>query len=161
MVKTPSPEGLANLSILPILPGVEGSSARAGKIERSKGPRWTPRLVAAHLADAALTLQQQVKQEPDGSKPTSHEQLTLSAMPNMLGCLQWLGAEEQKIAWDRANGLPWKTIAHSCGVDCTTAWRRWTCAMTTVAARLNALSDATVLQHVATSKRATNQRGCV
>jgi hypothetical protein len=43
--------------------------------------------------------------------------------------------------------MPWKAIAHARGIDRSTAWRRWTCAMITIAARLNAESDATTLQH--------------
>jgi hypothetical protein len=61
--------------------------------------------------------------------------------------LQWLDQDVRSLAWDRANGMPWKAIAHARGIDRSTAWRRWTCAMVTIAARLNAENEATTLQH--------------
>ena len=46
--------------------------------------------------------------------------------------------EERKLIWLRAARVPWKAITWEFGCDRTTAWRRWTLALTKIAARLNA-----------------------
>ena len=93
--------------------------------------------------------------EDDASPPqTAH---ALDQMHAALMWLRWLDADLQRIAWDRANSRPWKAIAHEHGIDRTTAWRRWTCAMITIAARLNAVNDATTLQHQDTPRPASNR----
>jgi hypothetical protein len=101
--------------------------------------RWTPRLVAAFLADAAEAYrypnQLNVPREAG------------SQIQKPLSWLCWLDDDIQKIAFDRACGVPWKAIAHARGINRSTAWRHWTCAMTAIAARLNAAGDATTLQH--------------
>ena len=50
----------------------------------------------------------------------------------------WITAEERKLIWLRAARVPWKAITWEFGCDRTTAWRRWTLALTKIAARLNA-----------------------
>jgi hypothetical protein len=51
--------------------------------------------------------------------------------------LRWLEIEDAKLVWERAGGRPWKIIAHRWGIDRSTAWRRWTYALVTIAAKLN------------------------
>ena len=46
--------------------------------------------------------------------------------------------EERKLVWLRAARVPWKAITFEFGCDRTTAWRRWTLALTKIASRLNA-----------------------
>ena len=50
----------------------------------------------------------------------------------------WISVEERKLIWLRAARVPWKAITFEVGCDRTTAWRRWTLALTTIASRLNA-----------------------
>jgi hypothetical protein len=50
----------------------------------------------------------------------------------------WITVEERKLVWLRAARVPWKQITCEYGCDRTTAWRRWTLALTKIAARLNA-----------------------
>ena len=49
----------------------------------------------------------------------------------------WITVEERKLIWLRAARVPWKAITWEFGCDRTTAWRRWTLALTKIAARLN------------------------
>ena len=50
----------------------------------------------------------------------------------------WITVEERKPIWLRAARVPWKAITWEFGCDRTTAWRRWTLALTKIASRLNA-----------------------
>jgi hypothetical protein len=50
----------------------------------------------------------------------------------------WISVKERKLIWLRAARVPWKAITFEFGCDRTTAWRRWTLALTKIAARLNA-----------------------
>ena len=50
----------------------------------------------------------------------------------------WITVEERKLIWLRAARVPWKAITWEFGCDRTTAWRRWTLALTKIASRLNA-----------------------
>jgi hypothetical protein len=50
----------------------------------------------------------------------------------------WITVEERKLIWLRAARVPWKAITWELGCDRTTAWRRWTLALTKIASRLNA-----------------------
>jgi hypothetical protein len=128
---------------------------------------WTPRLVAAFLADAAQGLRRLQNADidevlktcpkvlhqglctpaPAGNAPRTSSPRAVAQAQAALRWLQWLDDDVQCLAWDRANGRPWKAIAHTHGIDRSTAWRRWTCAMITIAARLNAANDATPSQH--------------
>lgn len=130
---------------------------------------WTPRLVEAYLAEAADTMRRLPEPRVPGYFSTWPEIVQESWMtdgwaegPTRLGSatpraitqmdetllwLRWLDRDDQKIVWERANRRPWKVIAHAFGIDRSTAWRRWTYALITIAARLNAQSGATTLQH--------------
>ena len=50
----------------------------------------------------------------------------------------WITVDERKLIWLRAARVPWKAITFEFGCDRTTAWRRWTLALTKIASRLNA-----------------------
>ena len=45
----------------------------------------------------------------------------------------WITVEERKLIWLRAARVPWKAITWEFGCDRTTAWRRWTLALTKIA----------------------------
>jgi Domain of unknown function (DUF6362) len=130
---------------------------------------WTPRLVEAFLAEAADTMRRlpvpsvpgyfntwpEIVQEawvadgwaegPTRLGPASA--LAITQMDETVLWLRWLDRADQRILWERANGRPWKLIAHAFGIDRSTAWRRWTYGLITIAARLNAQSVATPSQH--------------
>lgn len=130
---------------------------------------WTPKLVEAYLAEAADTLRRLPEQRVRGYfsawPPIIHEAWdaygwsetenrkgppsarAIDQMDRTLLWLRWLDRDDQKIVWHRAGNRPWKAIAHEHGINRTTAWRRWTYALVTIAARLNADSVATTLQH--------------
>jgi Domain of unknown function (DUF6362) len=123
-------------------------------------PKWTPKMVAVYLEDAAGTLRRlppvraqgfvtawppivrnyweaigwdetEVRLGPPSAK-------AIDQMDRTLLWLRWLERDDQRIVWDRANHRVWKAIAHERHIDRSTAWRRWTYAMVTVAVRLNA-----------------------
>ena len=122
-------------------------------------PRWTPKLVAAILEEAADTLRRLPRVKVQGYisawPPVLHDfwdafgweeaevrlgppsARAIDHMDHALLWLRWLDQDEQAIVWDRANRRPWKAIAQERSIDRTTAWRRWTYALITLAARLN------------------------
>ena len=61
--------------------------------------------------------------------------------------LHLLDADEVRLVWLRAERVRWKAIAPRFGVDRSTAWRRWTCALIKIAAHLNSADAEKVLQH--------------
>jgi hypothetical protein len=123
--------------------------------------RWTPEMVAAYLAEAADTLRRLPSAKVQGCRsswppivqdfwemcadddapvhlgpPTAK---AIDQMDKTLLWLRWLEKEDQRLVWDRANHRPWKVIAADLHVDRSTAWRRWTYAVGTLVARLNAI----------------------
>lgn len=130
------------------------------------GIHWTPRLIQAHLVEAAQTLRRLPgTQRPRAFEtwpgivretwaanvelPTGQNSVSPRAIAQMntaLLWLHWLDERDQRAAWDRARGRPWKAIAHDRGVDRTTAWRQMACAFSGIAGRLNADEDAATLQ---------------
>jgi hypothetical protein len=146
-------------------PAHQEGQAPSGHESSPNAIEWTPRLVAAFLAHAAQSLQSHPVSGIPQSEPLGRgghgfidscpgiqtDVAQISASPPLreslppvqaaLDWLEWLDPNLRRIAWDRANGSPWKAIAHVQGIDRTTAWRRWTCAMVTIAARLNGIAD--------------------
>jgi hypothetical protein len=123
---------------------------------------WTPRLVEAYLAEAADTLRRLPQHRIRGYFSTWPEILrdawetsscadrpirlapspgAVDQMDWVLPWLRWVEECDRRIVWDRANGRPWKPIASDHGIERTTAWRRWTYALVTIAARLNAVEN--------------------
>ncbi len=131
-------------------------------------PHWTPKLVQAYLEEAADTLRRLPNRHIQGYVSTwpdvvqdyweafgwSETEARLSPpspraidqMDRTLTWLQWLEPSDSKLVWERASGRPWKVIAHDRGIDRTTAWRHWTYALITIAAKLNVLNVATTMQ---------------
>ncbi|MFC7705768.1 DUF6362 family protein [Plastorhodobacter daqingensis] len=82
-----------------------------------------------------------------------YEQATMRVIPNareiqrMEEALEWLAliggvseqhaADNRRIVWMRAEGHRWQTICRHVGCVRSTAWRRWTAALVTIANRLN------------------------
>ena len=62
------------------------------------------------------------------------------------GWLSWLEPDEARIVWLRAEDVRWKIIAGRFGMDRSTAWRRWVCALVKVASRLNGAGATKTLQ---------------
>jgi hypothetical protein len=80
-------------------------------------------------------------------RPIPPSPKAIDQMDETLRWFWWLERDEARLVWARSTGKPWKVIAHQFGIDRTTAWRRWTCALITIVARLNAGGGATLLQH--------------
>ncbi|CAK0752807.1 DUF6362 domain-containing protein [Gammaproteobacteria bacterium] len=64
-----------------------------------------------------------------------------AAIDRMLETIEWLvclGEDDLRhLIWMRADRYDWKFICRRIGCDRTTAWRRWTKALETIAGRLN------------------------
>lgn len=136
--------------------------------------QWTPKMVAVYLEQAADTLRRLPPVRVQGYASTwppivrdfweaygweetrvrsgPPRPAAIDQMDATLLWLRWLELDDSRLVWSRANGRPWKVIAHEFGIDRTTAWRRWMYALVVIAARLNACST------VATSRRATSGR---
>ncbi|MDK9720408.1 MAG: DUF6362 family protein [Rhodospirillales bacterium] len=144
---------------------------------------WTPKMVAVYLEEAADTLKRLPPVKVRGFFTTWPPMVrdfwdaygweeerprlgppraaAIDQMDATMLWLRWLEPEDAKLVWARACERPWKVIAHQYGIDRTTAWRRWTYAMVTIAARLNAVEarKADPCNAVATPKRATSPPG--
>jgi hypothetical protein len=65
----------------------------------------------------------------------------IDRMDEALGWLLWLEPEERRLVWLRAEGVPWKRVAHWLEIGRTTAWQRWTAALLQITARLNTAAE--------------------
>lgn len=102
--------------------------------------RWTSRLVEIQLAEAvALGHPVLNPEDPAKVETASHQSL--------LRCVERLDPFKRTVVLARASGARWKDIAERHGIDRTTAWRRWSIAIASITARLNAEADAATLQH--------------
>ncbi|HMQ94630.1 MAG TPA: DUF6362 family protein [Amaricoccus sp.] len=61
----------------------------------------------------------------------------IKQMEECLEWLSWLGPDDARIVWLRAEGKRWRQIAIRTGCVRQTAWRRWAAALVTIAKRLN------------------------
>jgi hypothetical protein len=119
-------------------------------------PGWTPELVAERLEEAVDVLSRLRDQRVCGlydlwprlvGEPCAHARPAAAApeaidrMDEALGWLMWLDPGERRLAWLRAEGLPWKRITHRFGIGRTTAWQRWTMALLKITTRLNAADE--------------------
>jgi hypothetical protein len=120
---------------------------------------WTPLLVAERLAEAADVLDRLPELKvrgfysllpllPDGpagggvrARPAAPAPEAIDRADETCRWLCWVEAEERRIIWMRAEGLPWKRITHRLGIGRTTAWQRWSMALLTIAVRLNAAAE--------------------
>jgi hypothetical protein len=64
----------------------------------------------------------------------------ISRFEQTLDWVLWIEESERRLVWSRAARVPWKQISYELGCDRSTAWRRWQLALTTIAARLNAMA---------------------
>jgi len=121
---------------------------------------WTPKDVAEHLEEAARTLRRLPPVTVRGFfstwppiirefweafgwnavevRPGPASSDAIDRMDAALGWLLCLEPDEVRLVWLRAEGVRWKSIAHRFGIDRSTAWRHWTCALIKIAAQLNA-----------------------
>ncbi len=61
----------------------------------------------------------------------------ISRMEETFIWLTWLGADDARIVWLRAEGVRWKPICWRVGLSRAAAWRRWVAALITISNRLN------------------------
>jgi Domain of unknown function (DUF6362) len=72
------------------------------------------------------------------TRPAAPAPDAIDRMDEAIGWLMWLDLEERRLAWLRAEGMPWKRITRRLGIGRTTAWQRWTVALLKIVVRLNA-----------------------
>ena len=61
----------------------------------------------------------------------------ITRMEETFTWLAWIGGDDARIVWLRAEGVPWKPICWRIGVTRQTAWRRWAASLITIANRLS------------------------
>ncbi|MBF0590253.1 MAG: hypothetical protein HQL53_14120 [Magnetococcales bacterium] len=121
--------------------------------------KWTPKMVAERLEEAAATMK---RLPPVGPRKLQSQWPTIIrdywesygydrarvhlgppsalAIQRMDESLEWLKVLEKRSAqliWSRAERLPWKLIMRMLGVSRATAWRYWMAALTEIAQKLN------------------------
>jgi hypothetical protein len=77
-----------------------------------------------------------VGQEPQMRRPRPSPRQITEAEEAMLW-LRWLGADDARILWLRANRTPWKAICWEIGISRATANRRWQYGLAVIVWRLN------------------------
>jgi Domain of unknown function (DUF6362) len=133
---------------------------------------WDKEAVALRLEEAADVLARLPEQRVPGfydlwpklvgepcqhGRPAAAAPETIDRADEALGWLMWLEPEERRLVWLRAEGVPWKRIAHWLGIGRTTAWQRWSTALLKVVVRLNATAE----QNRPNIKRVNRSRGPV
>ena len=122
----------------------------------SSDHRWTPRRVADRLSEAVDVLDRL----PDGFDPgcrstwprvpgdrsgapwaAAPSPEAIDGADEVYGWVSALEAEERRLLWWRAEGVPWKRITRRLGIGRTTAWQRWTVALLKITTRLNAAAE--------------------
>ncbi len=63
----------------------------------------------------------------------------ISRMEETINWVFWLEEDERRLVWMRAEGVRWKKICWRLGCGRTKAWQLWSCALLTIATRLNVL----------------------
>ncbi|MBF0305935.1 MAG: helix-turn-helix domain-containing protein [Alphaproteobacteria bacterium] len=92
---------------------------------RSSWPR--PLRDAADLADCVDPPRLRLRPSPDA----------IDRLDLVLGWMPWLAADQVKLLWARALGVPWRRICLEFGFGGrTSAWRAWVAALATLSARL-------------------------
>ena len=118
--------------------------------------RWTREAVAERVEEAVDVLARLPEERVCGlydlwpklvgepgrqPRPAAAAPEAIDRMDEALGWLLWLEPEERRLVWLRAEGVPWKRVAHWLGIGRTTAWQRWTAALLQIAVRLNAAAE--------------------
>ena len=118
--------------------------------------RWDNEAVAKRLEEAADVLARLPAERVRGlydlwpkligapgghAHPAAAAPEAIDRMDEALGWLMWLGAEERRLVWLRAEGMPWKWITRRLGIGRTTAWQRWSTALLKIAVRLDTAAE--------------------
>lgn len=141
---------------------------------------FTARTIEDRMEEAALTLRR--LPNPPGSGPKGfgqswpeyvHEakhaygyhETRMRVIPSaaeiqrMEECIDWLrfiGPEEARIVWLRAEGWRWRQVCIQAGCVRQTAWRRWVAALQTIANHLN--KQEKTARRAAATKKAADER---
>ena len=141
---------------------------------------FTARIIEDRMEEAALTLRR--LPNPPGSGPKGfgqswpeyvHEarhaygyhETRMRVIPSaaeiqrMEECIDWLrfiGPEEARIVWLRAEGWRWRQVCIQAGCVRQTAWRRWVAALQTIANHLN--KQEKTARRAAATKNAADER---
>lgn len=146
-----------------------GPQPPRSKEAKSMDVKWTPKLVADRLEEAASTLRRLPSVAPRGQYsfwpdiihdandaygwndaelrlglPSAEE---ITRMDECLEWLYWVTPNELRLVWLRAERAPWKKIMRRFGVCRTTVWSRWTAVLLQIATHLNAGSGKKMFKH--------------
>lgn len=120
---------------------------------------WTPAMVEERLEEAACILRRLpavrvqgyfslwprmkvefsdlVGQEQVPLRPPPPSARAITRMEEAVLWLQWLEPDDAKLAWMRAERLPWKAVCWQFGISRMTANRRWAYCLALIAYRLS------------------------
>lgn len=120
---------------------------------------WTPEGVEDRLIEAAEVLRRlpeekvqgyfnvwpevshdfadQVGQSPQPMRRPRPPADAITRMEEALTWMHFLGPEDGKLLWMRAEGKPWKAVCWRFGISRATAHRRWQYGLSVIALRLN------------------------
>ena len=70
----------------------------------------------------------------DGIYPAPN---AIDRLDDVIMWLPWVSPCERRLLWQRAGGVPWKTICSELACHRSAAWRRWITAAEKIAASLN------------------------
>lgn len=141
---------------------------------------FTARKIEDRMEEAALTLRR--LPNPPGSGPKGfgqswpeyvhdakhaygYHETRMRVIPSaaeiqrMEECIDWLrfiGPEDARIVWLRAEGWRWRQVCIQAGCVRQTAWRRWVAALQTIANHLNKQNKSA--RRTAAAKKAADER---
>lgn len=140
---------------------------------------FTPRIIEDRMEEAAITLRRLPNPPGSGPKGYGHSwpeyvhdakhaygyhEARIRVIPNageiqrMDECIDWLrfiGPEDARIVWLRAEGWRWRQVCIQAGCVRQTAWRRWVAALQTIANHLNKQDKSA--RRVAAAKKAADE----
>ncbi|WP_323004732.1 MULTISPECIES: DUF6362 family protein [Pseudomonadota] len=141
---------------------------------------FTPRIIEDRMEEAAITLRRLPNPPGSGPKGYGHSwpeyvhdakhaygyhEARIRVIPNageiqrMDECIDWLrfiGPEDARIVWLRAEGWRWRQVCIQAGCVRQTAWRRWVASLQTIANHLNKQDKST--RRAAATKKAADER---
>ncbi|MBF0181342.1 MAG: hypothetical protein HQM03_15070 [Magnetococcales bacterium] len=127
--------------------------------------KWTPKMVAERLEEAAATMRRLVvrglrpREFGNAWPPVIHEAMeaygwneillrlgpppadAITRMDQALLWLRWLDVEQLRLVWLHADRVPRKVIMSSLGASRATTWRLWMSSLMIIANRLNATPE--------------------
>jgi hypothetical protein len=141
---------------------------------------FTARTIEDRMEEAAITLRR--LPNPPGSGPKGYGQswpeyvqdakhaygyneTRMRVIPNageiqrMEECIEWLrfiGPDDARIVWLRAEGSRWRQVCIQAGCVRQTAWRRWVASLQTIANHLNKHKKSA--RRAAATKKAADER---